>query len=148
METSTFLGMENRVLLTGDDTQGAVGVIDISIQPGAGTPLHTNTREALLWYAIDGSLAIRTEEGPAQLAEGSAIFLPKGSTHSFANAADHPVRALLVCMPGGFEGFLLDLSGKLPVDVPVGPPPAEAMELIVSTAERYGQQVHLEESAP
>jgi hypothetical protein len=36
METSTFLGMENRVLMTASETEGAVGVIDVSVQPGAG----------------------------------------------------------------------------------------------------------------
>jgi quercetin dioxygenase-like cupin family protein len=146
METVTFLGMENRVLLSAEDTEGVVGVIDISIQPGAGAPLHTNTREALLWYVIDGDLTVQTEEGPVLLAEGSATFLPKGTTHKFLNASEQTARALLVCMPGGLEGFVLELSGKLPADVPIGPPPAETMELLVGTAARYGQQIHLEES--
>lgn len=144
METSTFLGMENRVLLKSDETEGAAGVIDILIQPGAGAPLHTNTREGLLWFVIDGTLTLHKEEGPVEVREGSASFLPKGTTHTFVNASDRPVRSLLVCMPGGFEGFLLELAGKLPTDVPTGPPPAEALTAMVSTAERYGQKIHLE----
>jgi mannose-6-phosphate isomerase-like protein (cupin superfamily) len=145
METSTFFGMENRVLLTSGETEGAAGVIDIAIQPGAGAPLHTNTREALLWYVIDGTLTIQTQEGPVQVAEGSATYLAKGATQTFVNMSDRPVRALLVCVPGGFEGFLLELSGRLPADLPTGPPSLEATELIVRTAERYGSKVHLEE---
>jgi quercetin dioxygenase-like cupin family protein len=148
METSTFLGMENRVLLTAGETGGAAGVIDISLEPGAGAPLHTNTREALLWYVIDGTLTFQTEEGPVQVTEGSATFLPKGATHTFVNTSDRPVRALLLCLPGGFEEFLLELSGKLPDDLlPPGPPSADVTEVIVRTAERYGQKVHLEGSA-
>jgi mannose-6-phosphate isomerase-like protein (cupin superfamily) len=144
METSTFLGMENRVLLKSDETEGAAGVIDIEIQPGAGAPLHTNTREALLWFVIDGTLTLEKEEGPVEVREGSASFLPKGATQTFVNASDRPVRALLVCMPGGFEGFLLELAGKLPIDVPTGPPPADALTAMVSAAERYGQRIHLD----
>lgn len=147
METSTFLGMENRVLLGASETEGAAGVIDISIQPGAGAPLHTNTREALVWYVIEGTLTMQTDEGSVQVTEGSATFLPKGGTHAFVNASDQTVRALLVCVPGGFEGFLLELSGKLPADVPIGPPPQDVLETMVSTAERYGQKIHLEDSA-
>ena len=146
MQTSTFLGTENRVLLTAEETAGDVGVIDITIQPGAGSPPHTNTREALVWYVIDGTMTFRTETGPLQVSQGSAFFQPKGATHAFVNQSDRPVRALLVCLPGGFEQFLLDLS-VLPDDVPAGPPPAEAMELLVRTAERYGQKVHLEAPA-
>lgn len=147
METSTFLGMENRVLLTASGTRGAVGVIDISIQPGASVPLHTNTREALMWYVIDGQLTLQMEQGPMEVAAGSASFLPTGSTHGFVNLSDSPTRALLVCIPGGFEGFLLDLSGKLPADVPGGPPPPEATDVMVGTAELYGVELHLENSA-
>jgi quercetin dioxygenase-like cupin family protein len=146
METSTFLGTENRVLLTASETDGAAGVIDISIQPGAGAPLHTNTREALVYYVIDGTLTFQTEEGPVQVAGGQASFLPKGHKQTFFNASDRLVRALLVCIPGGFEDFLLELSGKLPADVPAGPPPSDALETMVLTAERYGTKIHLEES--
>jgi quercetin dioxygenase-like cupin family protein len=145
MKTSTFLGMENRVLLTASETDGAVGVIDISIQPGASAPLHTNTREALIYYVIDGTLTFQTEEGPVQVEGGQATFLPKGHKQTFSNASDRPVRALLVCIPGGFEGFLLELSGKFPADVPAGPPPSDALETMVRTAERYGTKIHLEE---
>jgi quercetin dioxygenase-like cupin family protein len=144
---STFLGMENRVLLTASETEGAMGVIDISVQPGAGAPLHTNTREALMWYVMDGQLTLQTVHGPVEVAAGSASFLPKGSTHKFVNLSDTPARALLVCIPGGFEGFLLDLSGKLPADVPGGPPPLEATEAMARTAEPYGVKLHLEDSA-
>jgi quercetin dioxygenase-like cupin family protein len=147
METSTFLGMENRVLLTAGETAGAAGVIDISIQPGAGAPLHTNTREALLWYVIDGTLTFHTEEGSVEIAEGSATFLPKGAAQTFVNASDRPARALLVCVPGGFEGFLLELSGKLPADLPAGPPSPDAIEIIARTGERYGTVLHLDDSA-
>ncbi len=143
METSTFLGMENRVLLTSGETEGVAGVIDIVIQPGAGAPLHTNTREALLWFVIDGTLTLQKEEGPVRVGEGSAIFLPQGATHTFVNASERPVRALLVCMPGGFEGFLLELAGQLPTEAPTGPPTPDALEVMVSAAERYGQKVHL-----
>ena len=146
METSMFLGMENRVLLTAHETEGTVGVIDISLQPGAGAPLHTNTREALMWYVVDGLLTLQTEQGIVEVAAGSASFLPNGSTHKFVNRSETHARALLVCIPGGFEGFLLDLSGKLPADVPSGPPPPGATEVMVGTAEPYGVKLHPEDS--
>jgi quercetin dioxygenase-like cupin family protein len=136
--TATFFGTENRVLLGAGQTEGAAGVVDISVKPGAAAPLHTNTREALMWYGIEGTITLQTEEGAVELAPGDAIFLPKGSTHTFANASGVSARALLVCLPGGFEGFFLDLSGKLPLDMPIGPPPAEIAEIHAEMSERYG----------
>lgn len=144
-ETSTFLGMQNRIMLTADHTGGAAGVVDISVLPGAGAPLHTNTREALIWYVVDGALTLQTEEGPVEMEQGAASFLPKGSTHTFVNTTDRVARALLICVPGGLEDFLLSLSGKLPAELPAGPPPAEAIDILVGTAERYGVKVHTQQ---
>lgn len=141
-QTSTFLGMDNHVLLRAEHTDGLVGIVDIVVQPGAGAPLHTNTREALVWYGIEGTLVLDTEDGPSALAPGDAMFLPKGRTHTFANRSDRPARALLVCVPGGFEELLLELSGKLPTTAPAGPPAPQTVETLVTTAARYDVIVH------
>jgi quercetin dioxygenase-like cupin family protein len=141
-QMSTFLGMDNHVLLRAEHTDGLFGAVDISIQPGAGAPLHTNNREALMWYGIEGTIALDTEDGRTELAPGDAMFLPKGRTHAFTNLTDRPARALLVCLPGGLEEFLLELSGRLPADAPAGPPAPDVIETLAATAARYGVIVH------
>lgn len=141
-QTSTFLGMDNHVLLRTEHTDGLVGAVDVSIQPGAGAPLHTNAREALMWYGIEGTIALDTEDGRTALAPGDAMFFPKGRTHAFTNLSDRPARALLVCLPAGFEEFLLELSGRLPTNVPAGPPAPDVSEALATTAARYDVIVH------
>jgi quercetin dioxygenase-like cupin family protein len=141
-QVSTFLGLDNHILLRTEHTDGLVGAADISIQPGAGAPLHTNTREALMWYGIEGTITFDTEDGRTVLAAGDAMFLPKGRTHAFTNLTDSPARALLVCLPGGFEEFLLDLSGRLPAKVPAGPPAPDVIETLTGIAARYDVIVH------
>ncbi|WP_158844074.1 cupin domain-containing protein [Saccharothrix deserti] len=141
-QTSTFLGMDNHVLLGTGQTDGLAGVVEITIQPGAGAPLHTNTREALMWYVIEGTLALETEDGRTVLAPGDVMFMPKGRTHAFTNPSDYPARTLFVALPGGHEEFLLELSGKLPADVAAGPPAPDTIETLVTTAARYGIIVH------
>jgi quercetin dioxygenase-like cupin family protein len=141
-QTSTFLGMDNHILLRNERTDGVVGVVEVSVQPGAGAPRHTNTREALMWYGIEGTIILETEDGRSALAPGEAMFLPKGRTHAFTNLSDRTARALLVCLPGGLEEFFLELSGKLPTDVPAGPPAPETVATLATTAARYGVIVH------
>ncbi|MEU4604697.1 cupin domain-containing protein [Kribbella sp. NPDC023972] len=137
-QTSTFLGMDNHILLRKEHTDGVVGVLEVSVRPGAGAPRHTNTREALLWYGIEGAIVLETEDGRSTLGPGEAMFLPKGRTHAFTNLSDRPARALLVCFPGGLEEFFLELSGRLATDVPAGPPAPEEATTLVTTAARYG----------
>ncbi len=141
-QTSTFLGMDNHVLLRTGQTDGLVGVVDISIEPGAGAPLHTNIREALVWYGIEGTLVVETDDGRSELAPGDAMFLAKGRAHAFTNGSDRPARALLVCLPGGFEEFLLELSGMLPTNVPSAPPAPDTVETLAATAARHAVIVH------
>ncbi len=142
-QVSKFLGAEYRVLLTAAETGGAASVVDVSLQAGAGAPLHTNTREALIWYVIEGRLTFNTEQGEIHVETGGAVFLPQGSTHVWANASGNPARALLLCIPGGFEGFLLELGGKLPTESPAGPPAIEAAKVIAGIGEKYGLEIHL-----
>ena len=142
-EVAVFLGTSNRILVRGDQTGGSLSAVEITVSPGAGAPLHTNTREALTWYVVDGKLTLQRDDGPAEVGAGDLIFLPKGDTHAFMNQAERPATALLVCTPGGFEGFLVELASRLPSDVPAGPPPQEALEAIAEVGERYGVRHHL-----
>lgn len=139
-EVAVFLGMSNRILVRGEQTNGSLSAVEITVAPGAGSPLHTNTREALTWYVVDGTLTFQRPDGPVEVGTGELIFFPKGDTHAFMNQTDGPVTALLVCTPGGFEGFLLELGASLPSEVPAGPPPEQAVTAIAAVGERYGVQ--------
>lgn len=142
-EVAVFLGMSNRILVRGDQTNGTLSAVKITVAPGAGSPLHTNTREALTWYVVDGTLTFQRHDGAVEVGGGELIFLPNGDTHAFVNQTDGPVTALLVCTPGGFEGFLLELGAKLPSEVPAGQPPEEAVAAIAAIGEGYGVHHHL-----
>lgn len=142
-EVAVFLGMSNRILVRGEQTNGSLSAVEITVAPGAGSPPHTNTREALTWYVVDGTLSFQRHDGLVEVGGGDLIFLPKGDTHAFANHTDGPVTALMVCTPGGFEGFLLELGARLPSDVPAGPPPEEAVAAIATIGERYGVHHHM-----
>jgi hypothetical protein len=64
--------------------------------------------------------------------------------HSFANQTEHAARALLICTPGGFEGFLTEVAEFLPDQAPDGPPPASAVEAMQAVGARYGLLLHLD----
>lgn len=142
-EVAVFLGTSNRILVRGEQTGGSISAVEITVSPGAGAPLHTNTREALTWYIVKGKLTFQRDGGRVEVGAGELIFLPKGDTHAFINQAEMPATALLVCTPGGFEGFLLELGSMLPSHVPVGPPPQEALEVIAELGKRYGVRHHM-----
>ena len=142
-EVAVFLGTSNRILVRSDQTNGSLSAVEIMVAPGASSPLHTNTREALTWYVVDGTLTFQRHGGPVEVGVGELIFLPKGDTHAFMNQTDGPVTALLICTPGGFEGFLIELGATLPSGVPAGPTPEGAVTAIAAVGERYGVHHHM-----
>src|SRR5687768_3508726 len=89
-----FLGMTHRLLATAAQTDGSVSLVEINVPPGGGAPLHTNTREALSWYVVDGTLTfLQAGRDPSEVGAGSAIFLPREQGHAFVNRTDQPATA-------------------------------------------------------
>jgi len=141
-QVHTFFGMRNSVLATSEETDGAFGAVEITVPPRGGPPLHTNTREALGYYGLEGKLSFVTESGHRELHPGEVLSLRKGGTHTFVNKTDAPARALMIATPGGFEGFFAAAARELPADAPGGPPPPEMVAKLAEISGRYGMTLH------
>ena len=141
-EVAVFLGLSHRVLAGRTQTDGSVSVVEVTVPPGVGAPLHANTREALTWYVLDGTLSFVPDQGVVDVGAGRLIFLPPGQVHTFVNRTDVTARALLICTPGGLEGFFTELAARLPADAPAGPPPPEALAVMQEIGRRHGLEIH------
>jgi quercetin dioxygenase-like cupin family protein len=142
-EPAVFLGLDNRVLMSGEQTGGRFAVVEIAVEPGAGTPPHSNVNESLAFYVLEGTLAFDTEEGAFEASAGDLIHAPPSFRHAFVNQGDEQARVALFMAPAGFENFLVEAATELPDDVPEGPPPEEAVHLLADLGGRYGMELHL-----
>lgn len=66
-------------------------------RPIAGLHVHHEDDEA--WYVLDGTLGFRIGDGEVSAPAGSAVFVRRGTPHSFWNAGDGPARYVLVMTP-------------------------------------------------
>jgi len=142
-DTTAFLGMTNRIIGPTGHTDGSLSVVEITVPPGVGAPPHTNQREALTWYVIEGELTFFEGQTPTTRTAGELIFSPAGAPHTFLNQGDREARALMICTPGGFEGFLADAGHALPAEAPDGPPEQAHVQIMVRLGAEYGLQFHL-----
>jgi mannose-6-phosphate isomerase-like protein (cupin superfamily) len=59
-------------------------------------PLHLHCRDAEAWYVHEGTLRVRVGEQEVEAQAGSAVFVPRGTPHTYWNPGPGPLRYLLV----------------------------------------------------
>lgn len=90
-------------------------ILRAELQPGAGSPWHTHTREDETIVVISGELVVEDGERHV-LAPGDAHLLPRGVRHAFENQGDAVTRVCFVCAPGGLEQFFREVAAGEPPD--------------------------------
>jgi mannose-6-phosphate isomerase-like protein (cupin superfamily) len=59
-------------------------------------PRHLHRRDDEAWYVLEGTLRIQVGEREVEAPAGSAVFVPRGTAHTYWNPGPGPVRYLLV----------------------------------------------------
>ena len=119
--------------LWGEDTGGAVAIVEHPFPVGALVPPHLHTREDEYSIVTEGEIGFRSGDREVVLGAGGYITKPRGELHTMWNAGPTPARMIEVISPAGFEKYFRDL-----VDLTAnGAPPFEA---IAALAKTYGLQ--------
>ena len=97
------------VLTAADDTNGALGAIEVVSPSGAAPPLHVHRREDEAFYILDGDYTVHVGDDAIAGAPGTWVWGPRGVPHGYQ--VHSPVgRHLSLTMPGGFEGFFEEVA--------------------------------------
>jgi quercetin dioxygenase-like cupin family protein len=109
--------------IDGEDTEGALSIVEHPFAVGALVPPHIHTREDEFSIVLDGEIGFRSEDQEVVLGAGGYIIKPRGQVHAMWNAGRSPARMIEVISPAGFEGFfrglveMTDLGRPDPADV-------------------------------
>jgi Cupin domain len=102
----------------------------------AGPPLHLHTLEDEALYVVDGVLLVQIGEERHEMHAGSFAWIPRGTTHTFANAAGTATQILGLAVPGGIEGLFVE-QGEYFAALRGSPDPAELGRI----GARYGSRL-------
>ena len=91
--------------LSGDDTGGALAVVEHGFPPGALVPPHIHTRVDEFSIVTQGEIGFRSGDREAVLGPGGYITKPRGEAHAMWNAGPGPARMIELISPAGFDLF-------------------------------------------
>lgn len=133
-------GGDYRIVVSGEETDGAFAVIEMTVPPGAGPNPHSHTAINESFFVIEGELSFQTEAGKYLGKKNALINIPTGGmVHGFKNLTDKPAKVLCTVMPAGLENFFRDME-----EVMTNPPASEVglKEKIQVIAEKHGQKLY------
>ena len=94
-----------RLLTTGDETDGAWSLVELTEMPGTKTTWHRHPHTDQAYYVREGVFTVKVEDKIYQLHAGGYIFIPRGTPHGTGNVGSVPVNVLLIDGPAGFERY-------------------------------------------
>jgi quercetin dioxygenase-like cupin family protein len=96
----------------GEETNGAVGIIEQTFEPGFLLPPHVHENDVWL-YILDGEMHVRVSDEVVKATPGCWVLKPRRIPHTMWNAGPEPARIIEVYTPGGFELFFKDFGKRL-----------------------------------
>jgi len=94
------------VLVTAEQTGGALGMFRQTIAPKSGPPTHVHQTEDEFFYVVSGEFKVKLGDRVMSAPAQSLIFVPRGTAHTFQNIGTGPGVLLVGVTPGGFEKLL------------------------------------------
>ncbi|HCE5827402.1 TPA: cupin domain-containing protein [Pseudomonas aeruginosa] len=102
------------------DTHGRFSLIEATVPPGGGPPMHIHKNEDEIFYVLQGELDVIAGSEQYKARSGDLVLIPKNVPHCFRNNGLHAVKQLLIFTPAGFEEFFEEAG--TPASPGVAPP--------------------------
>jgi quercetin dioxygenase-like cupin family protein len=105
-----FLGCRTRILTDGEQTAGALGLVDmVHVPAGHMSPLHVHHAHDEGFYLLEGEVSLYMPGRCIQPRPGDYVLAPRGVPHTY-RVGPAPARWLITSTPAGFERFVADVA--------------------------------------
>ena len=109
--TALFHGRE-QILATAAQSDGEFGIsITTDATPGQGAGMIVHTKEAELWFVLEGEYTFIVDGTSYDAGPGTLMVADAGTPHQAISKG--PGRILQMWMPGGFEQFFVDWDEQI-----------------------------------
>ena len=101
----------------GEETVGAYALIEATLT-GSGPPQHIHHAEEEAIFVVDGEINIQIGDQINHATRGSFVVIPRGTVHTYWNAAAAEAKLLVIVSPPGFERIFTEAVGDERIDAP------------------------------
>ena len=141
----SMVGDTYRIVVGGEETDGAYAVIDMMVPKDGGPGPHSHADIQESFYVMDGEIEVKTEDGAYIAKTGTFINIPFGGlVHCFKNKQEKPAHLWCVVVPAGLEAMFRE-TGQPVESGTFLPPPKMTPKLagkFKAIAEKYGQKLY------
>ena len=102
------------------------------------TPIHVHARDDETLFMLQGEMRAVLAGEQHTIRAGESLFLPRGVPHQLMNCSDKRAHYLLLCTPGGFEGFLAEGGHAMAPGGSPRPPSTADIDRLKAAAPHYG----------
>jgi quercetin dioxygenase-like cupin family protein len=96
--------------VTGSNTNGALDMFILTIQPKSGPPLHIHHHQHETIYFLEGTYKVQLGDDVFRCEAGGFVYIPIGVRHAFLNVGDEPGKCLVTFSPGGTDAFFEEFA--------------------------------------
>lgn len=107
-------GADLTIKVSSRDTNGAFSVFEGHTPPLEGPPLHRHRHQDEWWFIAKGQYRFDVDGKEIYASEGSVVFAPRGSSHTFQNIGTEPGWTITTSVPGGIDLFFEELEAAVP----------------------------------
>jgi quercetin dioxygenase-like cupin family protein len=133
-----FLDTLMTVKVTGEQTGGALGLIEQTLPAGSETSYHVHHAEDEYWYVLEGEITFISEKQRIKATAGSFVFMPRDIPHGLRTLK--PSRVLVFSTPPSFVDFAIEM-GEPAVDLASPPSASGEVEKRKSLAAKYDIEI-------
>jgi quercetin dioxygenase-like cupin family protein len=104
-------GFRGTIKVDDEESAGRQCFSEWTIDAGeAGPPPHVHREHQEAFFVVEGRLTFTAGEETFEAEAGAFLYIPPGVVHSFSNRSDAPARCVNAYVPGGIEGFFLEVG--------------------------------------
>ena len=121
-------GLDVKILLTTEATDGAISVLIGRHKPGEGPPDHVHFTQEEMFYILEGTYELTVGGVTTTAGPGTIVFIPRNVVHRFTNVGDTTACMLDWTLPGGQDHYFKAISDLAACDGFTGEKAAEINE--------------------